>query len=153
MSRSIAAALAMCAVLLAATPTTQAAPSADDAVLAPLTQFADGMNAGDFKKAGAVYTPAASIIDEFAPHHWNTFADWLRDSGTFFKAGGVTGLHIALGKATDKVVGAAQAYAVVPTTLTYKVKGKPTTEKGIFTFALVKSGKSWLIAGWAWTTL
>jgi hypothetical protein len=52
-----------------------------------------------------------------------------------------------------KQLGANQAYAVVPTVLTYKVKGKATTEKGIFTFALAKDASSWHIAAWAWTTL
>ncbi|HEX4301708.1 MAG TPA: hypothetical protein VHZ78_02870 [Rhizomicrobium sp.] len=153
MLKGIVRALAICGALLAVTPTIAAAPMADATVLAPLQQFADGMNAGDFKKAGAAYAASASIIDEFAPHHWNSFGDWLRDAGAFFKANGVTDLHIALGKATDTQIGAHEAYLVVPTVLTSKTHGKPTTEKGIFTFALVKGAAGWSIAGWAWTTL
>jgi hypothetical protein len=127
--------------------------AADDAALAPIHQFADGMNAGDMKKAAGAYAPSPSIIDEFPPHHWSSFASWLRDAGASFKAQGITDLRIVYGAVGDTVIGAKQAYAVVPTTLTYKVKGKPTAEKGIFTFALAKDAAGWKIAAWAWTTL
>jgi hypothetical protein len=141
---------AACGLLLVAG---QAFAAGDTAVFAPMQQFADGMNAGDMKKAEAAYVPSASIIDEFAPHHWTSFGAWYRDAGAFFKAGGVTDLHIALSAPSDKVVGPNQAYAVVPTTLTSRVKGKTETEKGLFTFALVKTAAGWRISGWAWSTL
>lgn len=149
MSKAIGFAVALCCALIA----TPAGAAPEDAVLAPIHQFADGMNAGDFKKAGAAYAASASIIDEFAPHHWNSFAAWLRDTDAFFKASGVTGLHIGYDSVGFKQLGAKQSYVVMPTTLTYDVKGKPTTEKGIFTFSLAKGAKGWRITGWAWTTL
>lgn len=138
-------------LLLAGIP--QASAAGDTAVFAPMQQFADGMNAGDMKKAEAAYLPSASIIDEFAPHHWSSFAAWAHDAGAFYKTAGATNLHIALSAPSDKVVDAGQAYAVVPTTLTYKVRGKTEAEKGLFTFALVKTAAGWRIAGWAWSTL
>jgi len=116
-------------------------------------QFADAMNAGDIKKASEAYTPTATIIDEFGPHHWTTFFDWARDADSFFKAGGVTGLKIALAAPTNKEIDASYAYAVVPTTLSYAVKGKPTEEKGLFTFSMAKTADGWRITGWAWSTL
>ena len=140
-------------IIASAAFTGATAAPAEDPALAPIHQFADGMNAGDMKKAAGAYAPSVSIIDEFAPHHWSSFAGWLHDAGAWFKAGGVTDLHIEYGTVGDTVIGAKQAYAVVPTTLTYNVKGKPTTEKGIFTFALTKAKAGWRIASWAWTTL
>ncbi len=44
-------------------------------------------------------------------------------------------------------------YGVVPATLTFKLKGKPTTEKGLFTFSTAKGADGWRISGWAWSTL
>jgi hypothetical protein len=129
------------------------AAAAENAALAPIHQFADGMNAGDVKKAAGAYAASSPIIDEFPPHLWANFADWGRDADAYFKAGGVTGLHMALGAVGHTEIGAAKGYAVVPTTLTYKVKGKPVAEKGIFTFALTKQADGWRIAGWTWTTL
>jgi hypothetical protein len=125
----------------------------NEAAFAPLRQFAEGMNAGDLSKAAAAYTASASIIDEFAPHHWTSFAAWAKDADRFFKAGGVTGLHIALAAPSNKEVEADHAYAVVPTTLSYAVHGKPTIEKGLFTFSLAKTVVGWRITGWAWSTL
>src|SRR5215831_14711756 len=147
MSKSVVVALFFSAALLSP------ALAADDAALAPINQFADGMNTGDGKKAAGAYAASASIIDEFAPHHWSTFADWNRDLGGFFKAGGVSDFHMTLSPPRFKQLGANQAYAVVPTVLTYKIKGKATTENGIFTFAMAKEAGSWRIAAWAWTTL
>ncbi len=152
MSKAIGFALILCGVLLGATAGARAA-DADDVVFAPMHQFADGMNSGDMKKAGSAYVASASIIDEFAPHQWNSFAAWLRDAGAYFKAGGVSDLHIALGAVSFKQIGAKAAYAVVPTTLTSKANGKPGTEKGLFTFSFVKGVKGWRISGWAWSTL
>ena len=121
--------------------------------LAPFYQFADAMNAGDMTKAAAVYTPSAMIIDEFAPHIWNSFGAWAHDADASFKAAGVTGLHIALSPASFQNVDASHGYGVVPSVLTYKVKGKPTTEKGMFTFSTAKEATGWKITGWAWSTL
>jgi hypothetical protein len=134
-----------------------AAPAwADDGeavVFAPMQAFADGMNTGDAAKAGAAYTSSASIIDEFAPHHWTSFGDWAKDAGAYFKAGGVTNLHIAMSAPSNKEIEATWAYAVVPTTLTFDEKGKPTVEKGLFTFSLAKTTSGWRITGWTWSTL
>jgi ketosteroid isomerase-like protein len=143
---------AACGLLLAGAGPAAAADN-EAAALAPMQQFADGMNTGDLAKAAAAYTPSADIIDEFAPHHWTSFSDWGRDAAGFFKAGGVTNLHIALSAPSNKEVGADFAYAVVPTTLTYLTKGKPTVEKGLFTFSMAKTADGWRITGWAWSTL
>ncbi|MGZ5961758.1 MAG: hypothetical protein ACXWLE_11830 [Rhizomicrobium sp.] len=147
MLRSITLALVLCAIPLGA------ALGADDAAFAPIRQFADGMNAGDTKKAADAYAASAPIIDEFAPYHWSNFADWNRDFATFFKRGNGSDFHMALSAPSFKGVGPANAYAVVPTTLTYKIKGKPITEKGLFTFATQKDAKGWHIASWTWSTL
>lgn len=146
----IGAIAAACSLLLAGLP---ALADDSEAVLAPIHQFADGMNADDVSKAAAAHAPSADIIDEFAPHHWSSFADWAKDADSFFKAGGVTNLHIALGAPSNKELGASYAYAVVPATLTYDTKGKPTTEKGLFTFSLARTDAGWRITGWAWSTL
>ncbi len=130
-----------------------AASDTEPAAFAPIHQFADGMNAGDIAKAMAAYTPTTDIIDEFPPHHWTSFSDWARDADGFFKANGVTNLHIALAAPSYKEVGADFAYAVAPTTLTYLTQGKPTTEKGLFTFSLARTADGWRITGWAWSTL
>ena len=141
-----------CGLSLAAAATAWA-DDAETTAFAPIQAFADGMNTGDAAKAGAAYTPAAGIIDEFAPHHWASFGEWAKDADAYFKAGGVTNLHIAMSAPSNKEVEATQAYAVVPTTLTYDTKGKPTVEKGLFTFSLAKTPVGWRITGWAWSTL
>jgi hypothetical protein len=149
MSKAIGSALVLCGVLLTAA---QAAPAPDPA-LAPFPQFIDAMNAGDTAKAAATYAPAVAIVDEFGAHNWNSFAGWAGDLSTSFKTEGVTDFHIALSPVSFKNVNATSGYGVAPATLTFKLKGKPTTEKGMFTFSTAKGATGWRITGWAWSTL
>jgi hypothetical protein len=142
--KAIALAVTVCGVLASG-----AALAADDA-MAPVNQFIDGLNAGDAKKAAAAHMPGSPIIDEFAPHHWTSFGTWLKDFEADAKKNKVTDVHVALAAPTTSTVGAKEAYEVVPNTITAKADGKPNEEKGVFTFALVKTAKGWRIASWAW---
>ncbi|HEY2069452.1 MAG TPA: hypothetical protein VGG48_07855 [Rhizomicrobium sp.] len=147
MFKSIGFAAAATCVLL--TGASAATPPA----LAPFTQFVDAMNAGDAKTAAGTYAPTAVIIDEFAPHIWMSFASWNADAGAEFKKNAVTDFHIALSPASFKNMDATTGYGVAPATLTYKVKGKPIVEKGLFTVSTAKGAGGWHITGWAWSTL
>ena len=149
--KSILLAAATCGVLIAGLQSVQAAT--DTPALAPFTQFIDAMNAGDTKAAAATYATTASIIDEFAPHHWTSFASWDQDLASGFKSEAVSDFHIALSPVSFKNVDAGHGYGVVPSVLSYKVKGKPTTEKGMFTFSTARTADGWRITGWAWSTL
>ena len=142
-------AVALCAILATGA---QAAPAPDPA-LAPFGQFIDAMNAGNAAKAAATYAPTVTIIDEFGPHIWSSFAAWASDLGASFKTGGVTDFHIVLSPVSFKNVNATSGYGVAPATLIFKLKGKPMTEKGLFTFSTAKSAAGWRITGWAWSTL
>ena len=142
--KAIALAATVCGVLASS-----AAWAADDA-MAPVNQFVDSLNAGDAKKAAAAHLPSSPIIDEFAPHHWNSFGAWLKGFMADSKKNKVTDVHVTLAAPTTSTVGAKEAYEVVPNTITAKVDGKPNEEKGIFTFALVKTAHGWRIASWAW---
>lgn len=149
MMKSTALAAAAVCVLLA--PGARAATV--EPALAPFAQFTDAMNAGDIGKAAAAFAASPTIIDEFGPHIWNSFASWKRDLGADFKANAVTDLHIATSPVSFKSVDAKFGYGVVPATLTYKVKGKPTAEKGMFTFSTIETPSGWRLTGWAWSTL
>ena len=147
--KQILCAVAVCAILATGA---QATPAPDPA-LAPFAQFIDAMNAGNTAKAAATYAPMVTIIDEFGAHIWNSFAGWAGDLGASFKTEGVTDFHIALSPISFKNVNAASGYGVAPATLIFKLKGKPMTEKGMFTFSTAKGVAGWRITGWAWSTL
>ncbi len=63
---------------------------------------------------------------------------------------GITEPKVTLGKAWHVAVTGDRAYAVYPTHYSYKLNGKPTTEQGVWTFALTKMADGWHIQGWAW---
>ncbi len=147
--KHLALAVAAACTLLA----TGAQAAGDPPALAPFKQFVDAMNAGDVQKAKAEFTASPTIIDEFAPYIWNSFAGWNEAAAKSFKAEGVTDPHIALSSISFKNMDTKTGYGVVPGTLTYKVKGKPAVEKGLFTFTTRMTDDGWRITGWAWSTL
>ncbi len=142
-------------VVLATTITTGAAPAADTAaVMAPIMQFANGFNTGDLKSSVAMCTSPAFVIDDFAPNVWSgatACADWATAVVTSLKKLGITNGYVALRTPWHVVITGDRAYAVVPTTFTYKQHGKSVTESGsILTVALQKTAAGWRIAAWSW---
>lgn len=124
-------------------------------VLAPIHRFIDSMNKGDANAAAATFAPDANIIDEFAPYHWqgdDAFAKWGADFAAMSKAGGVSDMHLTLGRPRHVNVSGDHAYVVVPTLITFKQRGKAVREHGTFTFALSGAAGVWRLAAWAWTT-
>ena len=127
-----------------------AAPGAD--VMAPINQFADGLDKGDMKMAAAPYAAESSIIDEFPPHLWmgaNAFQAWLTDFGADAKAHGSSDPKLTLGKPTRLDVNGDHAYVVLPAVFSYKDHGRPMAEQAQMTFALQGVPGAWKISGWA----
>jgi len=123
-------------------------------VMAPIHQFIDSFDKGDFQSAGAVYAPDASILDDFPPHYWHgvtAFTDWNHDLQASLQQGGATDLVVTLGKPRHIDVTGDRAYVVAPSSLAFKVHGKKTGEKGsTMTFALQKLADGWRITAWCW---
>jgi ketosteroid isomerase-like protein len=131
------------------------AASPATAAMAPVHQFVDGFNRGDTKMEVAACTSPASVIDEFPPHVWQgptACADWAAALKAASASAGYTDELVTLGKPSHVSVEGNRAYVVNPATFTYKVHGKPTSETGIWTFALRKTAAGWRITGWAWAT-
>lgn len=130
-------------------------PAEAKQALATIHQFIDGFNAGDMKAAAATCAAQTSIIDDFPPHEWhgtNACAQWAHDLQQADKAGGITNAAVRLGAPWRVEVTGTRAYAVVPATYVYKLHGKPVTESNsVFTVALVRTGGTWRITGWAWS--
>ena len=137
-------------------PALAAAPAeaARDTVLAPFHAFIDGFNKGDMKAAAAPYADDAVIIDEFPAFLWRgkAFAGWAADLAATWKAGGITGGHMALAAPTQFAAANGVAYAIIPAHLTFTEKGKPGSEDGVFAVTLKQMKPGWRITAWAWTT-
>ncbi len=131
------------------------ATAAQRQILATIQQFVNGVNTNDARMAAAACAPQASIIDEFPPHEWHgasACADWFHDLTAANKAEGISGGIAALGPPIRLAVTGTVAYAVFPSTYSYKQHGKPVTEAGAtLTLALKRIGGNWRITGWAWS--
>lgn len=155
MLRNLTAAAALFVVALVTPSPGSAATTDRQAIVAVVNVFNDGLNKGDMKAAASAYAPSVSILDEFPPHIWTgatAFQDWASAFAADSQKNAVTEVAMTLMKPRHLNVEGDRAYAVIPALLTFKEKGKPVKEPGIFTFALQKLGADWKIAAWSWTT-
>lgn len=146
--------LAIAAVLLIACA--GAARAADSAVEAPIRTFLDSFNRGDIAAAAATHASGpVTIVDEFAPYHWQgprAFQDWAAALDKETKDGGVTEQKlVARGPISREQVQGESAYAILPVSYTFKSQGRAMREDAQMTFVLTKQTDGWKIAGWTWT--
>ena len=118
-------------------------------------QYIDAFNKGDAKAMAAMCADPMSILDGMAPHVWHgptATEDWYKDVLVEGEHLNAMDYHVTLGKALHANVAGNAAYVVVPTTMTFKLKGKQVTQSGaFFTVALRKLPAGWRLASWAWT--
>jgi ketosteroid isomerase-like protein len=149
--------LVLAAALLAcAAPAVAAGGSTDKKdVMAVIKQFCDGLNKNDTKSSVAACADEAIIIDEFPPHVWSgagACQKWVDDFGADAQKKGITDPFVTVGKANVLDVSGDRAYVVVPTTYSFKEKGKAMREAHAFlTVALQKVTSGWRITGWSWS--
>jgi len=130
------------------------AAQADPGVDTTIRHFGDAFNKGDVKVAKALHVAKPVIIDEVGPHLWTgpkAFDGWLADVAKSDAAEGKTDGQVALSAPTREVVSGDRAYVVVPSTYTFKQKGKTLRETAQMTFVLTKVLSDWKIAAWTWT--
>ena len=130
------------------------ADPAQDAALAPLKTFVASINANNVKAAVAECATKATITDEFAPYHWTNAAcqTWAHALFAVAKAAGQSDEVMTLGDPVFVSVKGEAAYVSVPGHLTFKTKGKPGSEDGMFAAVMTKVAGEWKIASWAWAT-
>ena len=140
---------------IAASAAGPAAASDKDDVMAVLKHSVAAINKGDVQEAAADCSEHASITDEFTPFSWQgptACADWAKAIAALNARMEITDTVLTLGKPWSFEVTGDSAYAVIPTTLRFKEKGKPRGESGsVWTFALQKSAAGWKITAWTWS--
>ena len=130
-----------------------AAASDRSDVTATIARAVAAFNNGDMTTWAAACASPASIIDDFPPHEWQgatACTDWASAYSAMVKKAGIANGIVTLGTPGHLAVTGNRAYAVYPATYSFKQKGKPVKEAGIFTFALKKAATGWLFTGWAW---
>jgi ketosteroid isomerase-like protein len=127
--------------------------SADDP-MAAVRRHVDAFNRGDPKALAATCANPMQILDGMAPHVWQgprAIEDWYRDVLAEGEKEGASDYHLALGEPRHVDIKGDTAYVVVPTTMTFQVRGKHITQSGaVFTVALRKVGAEWRLMAWAW---
>jgi len=130
----------------------------DPGAAAPIEAIYAGINANDSTKIAAAYGADATIVDEFAPFHWSgpkAVASFWSDFAAFTKSAGASNFHGSHANPTFVSYDTAKtsAYVVMPTTFTYRLKGKAQTETGRWVFVLKKGASGWRVSLSAWATV
>src|SRR5690348_7916104 len=127
-----------------------AALANDAGVDTTIKAFGDAFNKGDMKAAKALHVVSPVIIDEISPHLWTgpkAFDSWGADLDKSEAAEGKSGGQVTIGVPTREVISGDHAYAISPTTYTFKQKGKTMRETAQMTLALEKDAAgAWKIA-------
>ncbi len=139
------------ALLLAFAP---GAKAAGTDVETTITQFSAALHAGDSQAARNFLTARTVILDDVAPYYWSgakAFESWQADLAKASAARGMREEDAALGAPTRVEVTGDRAYAILPATHTFKMKGRVMREVAQLTFILAKDPAGWKITSWAWT--
>jgi ketosteroid isomerase-like protein len=139
------------ALLLAFAPAARAA-GAD--VETTITQFSAALHAGDSKAAKTFLTARTVILDDVAPYYWGgakAFESWQADLAKASAAKGMSEEDAELGAPTRVEVTDDHAYAILPATHTFKMKGRIMREVAQLTFILAEDPAGWKITSWTWT--
>lgn len=140
---------------LMAVPAIAVAAANSDAVMQPIHQFIDGMNANDNTKAAAAFTATATLIDEFPPYYWHSataYADWGSSFAAEAAKQSVTEPHITMATPSHVQMEGQAAYVVIPADFKFKVKGAAQSEAGLFTFTVKRHNGVWKINSMTWST-
>jgi ketosteroid isomerase-like protein len=116
--------------------------------------YIEAFNRGDATAMAAICANPMFILDGMAPHVWHgdtATQSWYSEVRAAGEHLGENGYHVATGKPLHANITGDSAYVVIPTTMTFQLKGKQITQAGgIFTAALRKSPAGWRLASWAW---
>ena len=142
--------------LIALVPVAPASAQTDAELMAPIQKFIDSFNKGDVPAAAATHAAGAdlTITDEVPPYVWRgptAFMAWAADLDADAKKNGITEPIVTVSKPTRIERSGDQAYVVVPTVYTFKLKGAAMREAAQMTVVLRRGASGWLIHGWTWT--
>jgi ketosteroid isomerase-like protein len=122
--------------------------------VAAVRKYVDAFNRGDATVMTTTFAPSGSILDGMAPHVWQgptATQDWYRGVLAEGKQHDASDYFITLGEPLHNNVTGDSAYVVVPATMTFKLRGKQTTQDAaVFTVGLRKLSDGWRITAWAW---
>jgi hypothetical protein len=155
--RSPAAALLLAALLASGAGPAKADP-VDPAAMKPVDALIAGFNAFDETRLEDAFSGAPNIIDDVAPYNFSgagAVKRWFAANTKVMKAAGMTGFRAVRAPHPSYFHrDGFLAYAVVPVTVSYAIKGVAQSERGDFTFALFfNEGLGWKIGSAAYTKI
>lgn len=151
--RILVAFLAFVATL--ASQSADAASAPPPAILKLANAVVRAANDNDSAALTGIFTGDAVVVDENAPFAWRgagAGTAWWRVVGAEMRRVRMTHLRAVNVRISEFRQSATDAYLVQPMTITGMANGKPFAESGTTTYTFRKSGGTWLISTFVWTT-
>lgn len=142
-------------VLTVASQSTDAASAPPSAILKLSSAVVRATNDNDSAALNGIFTGDAVVVDENAPFAWRgagAGAAWWRVVGAELRKVRMTHFRAVDIRISEFRQSATDAYMVQPMTITGMANGKPFSESGTMTYTFHKSGGTWLISTFVWTT-
>ncbi len=132
-----------------------AAADPRSAVLAVVDAMIARCNADSAPGVDAHFASPSIVVDDFEPFLWSAphaARRWWADVDRALAAGHVAHLHLVRGVPTSFTIDAHgdESYLVIPLNLTYTVRGKPASERGLWVLTLRLLGGTWKIVSAAY---
>jgi hypothetical protein len=122
-------------------------------VMATINGAVAAFNKGDMNAWSTACASTTSIIDDFPPYTWGApaaCADWWTAFVAANKKNDMSWGTLVLGSGWHVAVTGNRAYTVFPAIYTYKMKGTPAKDSGVFTLVPTRTPAGWRVAAWSW---
>jgi len=142
-------------LLLSAVPLCTRAAGPDAAMMKPVSAIITALNTGNGSGLRNLYTPGATVVDEFSPYSWNgaaAGANWFSGFTAFEKQIKLTNPNARALPIKNFNHTGDRAYIVVPLNFAALIDGKRALETGTMTLTLQRGGKDWRIVTQSWAT-
>ncbi len=153
--RFVSCAFAVLAFALPISGGAASLPQPPAQILALSHRVIDASNGADTSKYAGLYTSDAVVVDENSPYIWkgaNAGVAWFSRVLNVVAAMKGTQFHAASSAPSEFQMQGANAYMIVPVTITAQEKGKPYTEHGTLTYTFRQTSAGWKISSQVWTT-
>lgn len=125
-------------------------------IKAVIDRLLGGFNSKNPLQYKSAFSDDAVVVDGMAPYRWtgeNAPSRWFADAEIWAHELGVTNEKIACEEVIHAETKGASAYVVISATLSFNLKDRPASRRGVLTFTFAQQGGEWKVEAQAWGRL
>jgi hypothetical protein len=132
-----------------------AAQESDSTPLGVVTTLFADWNLGDLKAMKKLFVAEPSVTDVFPRFYWHgtsAFKNWMSDLDKSNVIEGFTDYDFEPGTPTTNDIEGARAIVILPVVINLKQHGQPASFPGLVNIVLRRTGASWKILVFTWSS-